>query len=123
MPLGGRGLTAVPARRAWAGCAALTVLAFVLCAAQIDQSLFGDELFLHAIVTRDGLGDVVSEVHDTESTPPLHFVLAWLSVVCALLFAVVLLVLSALPVMLMSFSATSCRSLPAVSRAPVLLMS
>ena len=52
----------------------------MLRAAQLDQSLFGDELFLHAIVTRDSLGDVLSEVHDTESTPPLHFVLAWLSV-------------------------------------------
>ena len=58
-----------------------------------------------------------------DKLPPALTVLAWLSGVCVLLFAVVLLVLSAVPVMLMSFSATSCRSLPAVSRAPVLLMS
>lgn len=75
----GRGLTAAPSR-AWLACAGLTALAFALRLAQIDQSLFGDEMYLHRIVAQGSLGDVLSSVHDTESTPPLHFVIAWLSV-------------------------------------------
>lgn len=64
-------------RGTWAGVAALTLLAFVLRLAQLHQSLFGDELFLYAIVAHHDLGHVLSAVHDTESTPPLHFLLAW----------------------------------------------
>lgn len=78
---------ASPARRLAAGAhsraalavAALTVAGMALRLAAVDQALFGDELFLHAIVADGGLGDVLSEVHDTESTPPLHFLLAWAS--------------------------------------------
>lgn len=66
------------ARRTWATVAGLTALAFGLRLAQIDQSLFGDELFLHRIVAGHDLGQALRLVHDTESTPPLHFVLAWL---------------------------------------------
>jgi 4-amino-4-deoxy-L-arabinose transferase-like glycosyltransferase len=66
--------------RTWAGVAALTLLAFVLRLVQLlDQSLFADELFLYAIVAHHDLGHVLSAVHDSESTPPLHFVLAWAS--------------------------------------------
>jgi mannosyltransferase len=65
-------------RRTWAAVAALTVVAFAVRLAQLHQSLFGDELFLYRIVAGHGLGQVLSLVHDTESTPPLHFVLAWL---------------------------------------------
>lgn len=64
-------------RGTWAGVAALTLLAFVVRLAQLHQSLFGDELFLYAIVGHHGLSDVLHGVHDTESTPPLHFVIAW----------------------------------------------
>src|SRR5471032_1284184 len=63
------------------------------------------------------------------NAPPALTVLAWLSVaVVRVVFLpfqpeyAVLSLLNALALMLMSFSATSCRSLPAVSLAPVLLM-
>lgn len=57
----------------------LTVLALTLRLIALKQSVVGDELFLYEIVHRHGLGDVLRLVHDTESTPPLHFILAWLS--------------------------------------------
>jgi hypothetical protein len=65
-------------RRIWAAVAGLTAVAFGLRLAELDQSLFGDELFMYRIVGHDGLDRVVRLVHDTESTPPLHFLLAWL---------------------------------------------
>jgi hypothetical protein len=65
-------------RGVWAAVAGLTAIAFGLRLAELHQSLFGDELFLYRIVTHHGLGRVFTLVHDTESTPPLHFVLAWL---------------------------------------------
>ncbi|MEA2350578.1 MAG: mannosyltransferase [Thermoleophilaceae bacterium] len=65
-------------RGTWAVVAGLTAVAFGIRLAQLDQSLFGDELFMYRIVAHHDLGRVVSLVHDTESTPPLHFVLAWL---------------------------------------------
>src|SRR2546423_2619744 len=65
-------------RGVWAAVAGLTAIAFGLRLAELHQSLFGDELFLYRIVAHHGLGRVFALVHDTESTPPLHFVLAWL---------------------------------------------
>jgi mannosyltransferase len=59
--------------------AGLTLLAFVLRLDGFHDSLFGDELLLYRIVHDRGLGDVLQVVHDTEKTPPLHFVLAWAS--------------------------------------------
>ena len=44
----------------------------------VHDSLFGDELFLYSIVHNRSLGDVLSQVRETEKTPPLGFVLAWL---------------------------------------------
>ena len=55
----------------------LTIVAFLLRLSEIRQALFGDELILFRVVNDRGLGDVLTIVHDTESTPPLHFVLAW----------------------------------------------
>jgi 4-amino-4-deoxy-L-arabinose transferase-like glycosyltransferase len=44
------------------------------------QSMFADELSTYWIVTRHDLGGVLSTVHsNAEITPPLYFVLAWLS--------------------------------------------
>ena len=57
--------------------AGFTLVALALRVAGAGQSLFGDELFLYDIVRRDDLWSVLERVHDTESTPPLHFVLAW----------------------------------------------
>jgi Dolichyl-phosphate-mannose-protein mannosyltransferase len=56
----------------------LTALALGLRLAGLAQSLFGDELFLWAIVDDRNLRQVFSVVHDTEKTPPLGFVLSWL---------------------------------------------
>ena len=59
--------------------AGLTGLAFALRLACLDQSLYADELFLYEIVHDQSLGEVFSTVHDTEKTPPLGFLLSWLS--------------------------------------------
>jgi hypothetical protein len=67
--------------RSWATwiVVGLTALALVLRWGYVRQSLFGDELFLWAIVNGRSLGQVFSMIHDTEKTPPLGFVLSWLS--------------------------------------------
>jgi Dolichyl-phosphate-mannose-protein mannosyltransferase len=57
----------------------LTLLAFVLRLAFLRDSLLGDELFMFRIVHDRSLGDVLSAVRETEKTPPLFFVLVWLS--------------------------------------------
>jgi hypothetical protein len=43
------------------------------------QGLFADELFTFVIAQHDSLGDVLAGVNDTENTPPLYYVLAWLA--------------------------------------------
>lgn len=63
-----------------AATAGLTAIGFVLRLVELDQSLFGDEVFTHDIVAERGLGDVLATVRDTSITPPLHYVLAWLAV-------------------------------------------
>src|SRR5262245_59589432 len=62
----------------WVFVGGLTALALGLRLACLGQSPFGDELFLYAIVHDRSLGEVFSVVHDTEKTPPLGFLLAWL---------------------------------------------
>ena len=62
----------------WA-LAGLTLVAFVLRLLIVDQTTVGDELFLYEIVHDRSLPDMLDRVHDTESTPPLHFILAWAS--------------------------------------------
>jgi hypothetical protein len=60
--------------------AGLTILGFVLRLATFDQSLFADELSTYWIVNDRSLGDVVSSVRSNdEITPPLYFVLGWLT--------------------------------------------
>jgi 4-amino-4-deoxy-L-arabinose transferase-like glycosyltransferase len=61
----------------WIAVGLLTAAAFALRLAGLREGLFGDELYLYEIVKQPNLGDVLSRVHDTESTPPFHFVLAW----------------------------------------------
>lgn len=68
-----------PKRRALLAIAGLTVLAFVLRALVVGQPAVYDELYLYRIVHDHGLGHVFTVVHDTESTPPLYFLLAWVS--------------------------------------------
>nr|MDQ3936735.1 glycosyltransferase family 39 protein [Actinomycetota bacterium] len=58
--------------------AALTLGAAALRFATLDvQSLSGDEGVTSALL-RMGFGDMLSTIPDTESTPPLYYVLAWL---------------------------------------------
>ena len=56
----------------------MTALALAVRWPYFHQSLFGDELFLYLDVHGRSLGQVLSAVHDTEKTPPLGFMLAWL---------------------------------------------
>ena len=58
-----------------AAVGALTVVAFVLRAVLLRDSLFGDELFMYRIVHNQSVGDVMSVVRHTEKTPPLFFYL------------------------------------------------
>lgn len=58
----------------------ITALGFAIRAATVNQGLFGDELSTAWIVHGRGLGTVLSYVYsDKEVTPPLSFVLSWLS--------------------------------------------
>ena len=58
----------------------MTALGFAIRAVNITQGLYGDELSTAWIVHGRGLGRVISLVYsDAEVTPPLSFVLAWLS--------------------------------------------
>jgi hypothetical protein len=60
--------------------AGLTVIAAGLRVATATRSLFGDELSTHWVVTEHGFFEVVSIVHaNWEITPPLYFLLAWLT--------------------------------------------
>jgi hypothetical protein len=59
---------------------ALTALGFSIRLVNLRQGLFGDELSTAWIVHGRSLGKVISLVYsDAEVTPPLSFVLAWLS--------------------------------------------
>ena len=60
--------------------ALLTVVGAALRLATAGQSLFGDELSTYFIVSTHGLGGTITTVqNDFEITPPLSFVLSWLS--------------------------------------------
>ena len=56
----------------------LTAIALLLRGLIIGQTTWGDELFLYEIVHDRSLGEAMQTVRDTESTPALYFVVAWL---------------------------------------------
>lgn len=58
---------------------ALTLLALGLRLVLVRDSLNGDELFMFNIVHDRSLGDAMSIVRETEKTPPLYFLLVWVS--------------------------------------------
>jgi 4-amino-4-deoxy-L-arabinose transferase-like glycosyltransferase len=67
-------------RTSAAAVVVLTVVGLALRLAVASQDLFADELSTYWIVSTHGLGGVISTVNsDAEITPPLSFVLAWLS--------------------------------------------
>jgi uncharacterized membrane protein len=58
----------------------LALAAFGLRASQLHQSLFGDEVLAYREIAGHSLGQTIRAVsHGVESSPPLFFVLAWLS--------------------------------------------
>src|SRR6185503_16889889 len=60
--------------------AALTVLGVVLRLSLLGDSLVADELSTRWMITAGGLWDVIAKVYsDAEITPPLSFVLTWLT--------------------------------------------
>ena len=60
--------------------AAITVVGAAVRLVILHDSLFADELSTYWIVSEHSLGGVISTVHtDAEITPPLYFVLAWLT--------------------------------------------
>jgi uncharacterized membrane protein len=60
--------------------AGLTLAAFILRFSQLHQSLFGDEVLAYNEIHGHSLGELIRIVHTgVESSPPLFFVLAWLS--------------------------------------------
>lgn len=65
---------------AGAAVVALTALGAAIRLVVAHDSLFADELSTYWIVRTHGLGGVISTVHSNdEITPPLYFVLAWLT--------------------------------------------
>jgi hypothetical protein len=68
------------ARGALLCVAGLTTLGFALRVLGVGESLFADELSTAWIVSDNSLGEVISSVRsDDEISPPLFFILAWLS--------------------------------------------
>lgn len=60
--------------------ALITLIGAILRLTQIDQSLYGDELWTYVDATNPGLGGVLDFVNsDQEITPPLYPILAWFS--------------------------------------------
>jgi hypothetical protein len=58
----------------------LTLLALALRGSQLDQSLFGDELYAFWEIDARSFGGMLDTVtHSAEVTPPLFFALSWLS--------------------------------------------
>jgi mannosyltransferase len=62
-----------------AALAALTGVAVVLRLGGFDESLYGDELFTLAISSESNPADMLDGLLDSESVPPLHYVLAWIA--------------------------------------------
>ena len=66
-------------KRVTAALAALTAIGFALRIAGLDESYFGDELYTADILWEDDPAGVVDRIRDTESTPPLYYLLGWLA--------------------------------------------
>jgi mannosyltransferase len=60
--------------------AAFTLFSLALGLSQIHQSLFGDEIYAYRDVANTSFGGVLAHVNSNlEASPPLYFVLAWLT--------------------------------------------
>lgn len=80
--LGGRALPRTDgAAAAWLVVGLLTLVAFLLRISQLDQTLVGDEVFSYQDIVGHSFSNVLSTVHTgAENSPPLFFLLAWLSI-------------------------------------------
>jgi hypothetical protein len=78
--LGSRARLGLPDRNIFTPLLCVIVLGgLVLRMLAARPGFLGDELFTYAIADRDSLGDVIDGVRTTENTPPLFYILAWLS--------------------------------------------
>ena len=66
-------------RAAVLAVAALTVVGALLRVLSSTQGFFGDELFTWNAAHRESFADVLDGVDETENTPPLYYLLAWLT--------------------------------------------
>ncbi|MGH3109800.1 MAG: glycosyltransferase family 39 protein, partial [Gaiellaceae bacterium] len=74
-------MSAAPAepRRRWlAAVAAVTVLAALLRFPTLDRQSFWSDEAITVLLTRMSFTDLLTTIGDTESTPPLYYVLAWI---------------------------------------------
>lgn len=76
----GTGWRSVPDRVWWPLVAALTAIAFALRLKGFQESPAGDELYLLRIIDHRSLGGMLHLVVHEEKTPPLGFLLSWLSI-------------------------------------------
>jgi uncharacterized membrane protein len=74
-----RGGWSLPAWATWVTLGALTAIAFALRVVFVgDQSLGYEETYTASIVGHSSLAGVWRAVKDTESTPPLYYLVTWL---------------------------------------------
>jgi 4-amino-4-deoxy-L-arabinose transferase-like glycosyltransferase len=66
--------------RAWIAVGVLTLVALALRIVLMSDSLQDDELFMYQIVHGQSLSDMFNAVRDTEKTPPLFFLLNWVTI-------------------------------------------
>src|SRR3990170_1990545 len=66
-------------RRRWwlAAISGLTVLAAVLRFGTLDRQSFWSDEAITVLLTRMDLGEMLSTVTETESTPPVYYLLVW----------------------------------------------
>jgi mannosyltransferase len=73
-------VAAALSRRAWLLLGGLVAVGLLLRLASYDDALYGDELSTYFVVHGHSLSRMMAIIHsDQEQTPPLYFVLAWLS--------------------------------------------
>jgi hypothetical protein len=70
-------IRADPRRGQLVAVAALTVLAALLRFATLDRQSFWSDEAMTALLARMSFTDMLGTIGDTESTPPLYYVLAW----------------------------------------------
>jgi hypothetical protein len=77
---GGRSVSVPAPQAALFVVAVLTAAAFALRVSQLHQSLVGDEVFTYQDISGRSFGAVLTTVHEGgENSPPLFFLLAWIS--------------------------------------------